>query len=57
MNGEVVVDEGHSTKIDEEDLYNRAHAAANRAWDNWSKRDWAGRSVEQIIPPAFPTRS
>jgi cytosine/adenosine deaminase-related metal-dependent hydrolase len=29
---------------------------AKRAWDNWSARDWAGRSVEQMIPPAFPTR-
>ncbi len=57
VNGDVVIDGGHSSKIDEEDLYGRANAAANRAWDNWSKRDWAGRSVEEIIPPAFPTRS
>jgi cytosine/adenosine deaminase-related metal-dependent hydrolase len=56
VNGEVVIEKGRSTKINEDDLYARADAAAKRAWDNWSKRDWAGRTVEEILPPAFPTR-
>ncbi len=56
VNGEVVIENGNSTRIDESDLYARANASAKRAWDNWSKRDWAGRSTEEIIPPAFPTR-
>lgn len=56
VNGEVVIDKGQSTRIDEADLYSRAEAAAKRAWDNWPKRDWAGRPVEEILPPAFPTR-
>jgi hypothetical protein len=29
---------------------------AGRAWDNWASRDWAERTVEQFIPPDFPTR-
>jgi cytosine/adenosine deaminase-related metal-dependent hydrolase len=56
VNGEVVIEAGRSTRIDEADLYARADAAARRAWDNWPKRDWAGRSVEEILPPAFPSR-
>ena len=56
VNGEVVIESGRSTRIDEAELYARADAAAKKAWDNWPKRDWAGRSVEQIIPPAFPTK-
>lgn len=56
VNGEVVIEDGHSTRIDEVDLCARAETAAKRAWDNWDKRDWAGRKVEEIIPPAFPTR-
>ena len=56
VNGEVVIDQGRSTRIDEAELYSRADAAAKRAWDNWPKRDWAGRTVEEILPPAFPTR-
>jgi hypothetical protein len=56
VDGEVVIDGGRSTRIDDEKLFADAEAAAKRAWDNWSKRDWAGRSVEEINPPAFPTR-
>ena len=29
----------------------RIDDGASRAWDNWASRDWAGRTVEQIIPP------
>lgn len=56
VNGEVVVRDGQSTRIDETGLYERAQTGAARAWDDWPTRDWAGRSVEDINPPAFPTR-
>jgi cytosine/adenosine deaminase-related metal-dependent hydrolase len=56
VSGQVVIEGGRSTRIDEADLLARAEAAANRAWDNWEKRDWAGRKTEEILPPAFPTR-
>ena len=56
VNGEIVIERGRSTRIDEDELYTRADVAAQRAWDNWSKRDWAGRTPEEILPPAFPTR-
>ncbi len=56
VDGEVVVEKGRSTKIDEGELFAQAQAGAQRAWENWAGRDWSGRSVEQIVPPAFPTR-
>ena len=56
VNGAVVVEKGRSTKINDEELFAQAQAGANRAWDNWAARDWNGRTVEQINPPAFPTR-
>lgn len=56
VDGEVVIDQGRSTRIDEGELFAQAEAAAKRAWDNWGSRDWAGRSVEDIVPPAFPIR-
>jgi 5-methylthioadenosine/S-adenosylhomocysteine deaminase len=56
VDGEIVIDQGRSTRIDEAQLFAQAEAGAKRAWDNWAGRDWNGRSVEQIIPPAFPTR-
>jgi len=56
VNGEVVIENGRSTKINDEDLFAQAQSGANRAWDNWAARDWNGRTVEQINPPAFRTR-
>ena len=56
VDGEVVVENGRSTRINDDELFAQAQTGANRAWDNWAARDWNGRTVEQIIPPAFPTR-
>ena len=56
VDGEVVVENSRSTRINDDELFAQAEAGAKRAWDAWSVRDWNGRSVEQIIPPAFPTR-
>jgi cytosine/adenosine deaminase-related metal-dependent hydrolase len=56
VDGEVVVQNGRSTRVNDEELFAQAESGAKRAWDNWAARDWNGRSVEQIIPPAFPTR-
>ena len=56
VDGEVVVENGRSTKINDDELFAQAQAGAQRAWDNWAGRDWDNRSVEQIVPPAFPTR-
>ncbi|MGH7827711.1 MAG: amidohydrolase family protein [Candidatus Binatia bacterium] len=57
VDGEIVIESGRSTRIDETELFAQAEAGANRAWDNWPARDWNGRKAEDIIPPAFPTRS
>jgi len=56
VDGEVVIENGCSTRIDEAGLLAQAEAATKRAWDNWTGRDWDGRTTEEIIPPAFPTR-
>ena len=56
VNGAVVIKGGTSTRIDESELYARANAGAQKAWNEWQNRDWAGRTVEDINPPAFPTR-
>jgi cytosine/adenosine deaminase-related metal-dependent hydrolase len=56
VDGEIVIENGHSTRIDEAELFAQAETAAKRGWDNWAGRDWAGRTTEDIVPPAFPTR-
>jgi 5-methylthioadenosine/S-adenosylhomocysteine deaminase len=57
VDGEVVIENRRSTRIDEAELFAQAEAGAQRAWNNWADRDWNGRTVEQIVPPAFPTRN
>jgi hypothetical protein len=56
INGEVLAENGRSTRINDEELFAQAQVGTNRAWDNWAGRDWNGRSVEHIIPSAFPAR-
>ena len=56
VDGDVVVENGRSTRIRDDELFAQAEAGAQRAWDNWPARDWNNRTVEQIIPPSFPTR-
>ena len=56
VDGEVVIEKRRSTRIDESELFAQAETGAHGAWDNWAARDWNGRTVEQIIPPAFPAR-
>lgn len=56
VDGEIVIENGRSMRIDEAGLFAQAETGAKRAWDNWAGRDWAGRTTEDIIPPAFPTR-
>ena len=56
VDGEIVIANGRSTRIDEDELFAQAEAGAKRAWDSWADRDWNGRSTEDINPPAFPMR-
>lgn len=54
--GEVVVEGGHPTRVDGDEIYARADETARRALDGWAQRDWARRTAEQIVPAALPTR-
>jgi cytosine/adenosine deaminase-related metal-dependent hydrolase len=53
VDGEVVVEKGRSTRINDEELFAQAQTGANRAWDNWAGRDWAGRSSKRSIHRHF----
>ena len=57
VDGEVVVENRRSTRLDDDELFAQAQAGAARAWDSRAGCDWNGRSIEQIIPPAFPRRN
>ena len=54
VDGKVVVEDGSVVGIDEEELASRAQ----QSWGNYragiADRDQAGRSVDELFPPAFP---
>jgi len=56
VGGEIMIDKGASTRVDGEAMYRDAQRLATGAWNNWANRDFARRTVEDIVPPAFPTR-
>jgi 5-methylthioadenosine/S-adenosylhomocysteine deaminase len=57
VDGEVVVENGRSTRIRADELFAQAEAGAQRARATWPARAWSSRTAEQISPPAFPTRN
>ena len=54
VDGEVLVQGGRATRVDEEAVYARARAATERYWSHVPAWRWDGAGVDQIIPPAFP---
>jgi cytosine/adenosine deaminase-related metal-dependent hydrolase len=54
VDGQVLVQGGRATRVDEEQVYAQARDATRRYWANVPGWRWDHRSVEEIIPPAFP---
>ena len=57
VDGDIVINDGVSQRVDEDDLYLKAEEVDRKAWDHWAEKDWAKRTTEEIVPPAFPTRT
>jgi cytosine/adenosine deaminase-related metal-dependent hydrolase len=54
VDGQVLVEGGRATRVDEDAVYARARAATERYWSHVPAWRWDGAGVDQIIPPAFP---
>lgn len=53
VNGEVVIKDGRSSRINETDLYNRAEGVANKAWDNWATGIGRGEGPRRLFLRPF----
>ena len=53
VDGEVLVEEGHFTRLDENALMREASISAENEWDNVHRWHWAGSKADQISPPSF----
>jgi cytosine/adenosine deaminase-related metal-dependent hydrolase len=54
VDGQVLVQGGRATRVDEDAVYARARAATERYWSHVPTWRWDGAGVDQITPPAFP---
>jgi len=54
VDGQVLVEEGKVSGVDERALAERVQASADRILSTVSERDWAGRTHEEMSPLSFP---
>ena len=54
VNGRMLVDQGKLIGFDEASLCRQTQLAAEHMWANVAKRDWKGRSHEEMSPMSFP---
>lgn len=55
VDGEWVVTDGRVPAIDLNDVLPRVQAAGERVWGSWSRHDWAQRTIDEHMPPSYPT--
>jgi 5-methylthioadenosine/S-adenosylhomocysteine deaminase len=53
VDGETLVDNGKYLRLDETELLEKVQAKAEQVWQSVSKWHWTGKSVDDIVPPAF----
>ena len=56
VDGQVLVQGGRTTRVDEDAVLAKARAATEHYWSRVPAWRWDGVGVDQIVPPAFPIR-
>ena len=54
VDGQVLVQGGRATRVDEDAVYAKAREATQHYWSRVPAWRWDGATVDQIIPPALP---
>jgi hypothetical protein len=54
VDGQVLVQGGRATRVDEDAAYAKAREATHHYWSRVPGWRWDGAGVDQIVPPAFP---
>jgi 5-methylthioadenosine/S-adenosylhomocysteine deaminase len=54
VDGQVLVQGGRATRVDEDAVYAKAREATQHYWSRVPTWRWDGATVDQIVPPAFP---
>jgi cytosine/adenosine deaminase-related metal-dependent hydrolase len=53
VDGETLVDNGKYLRLDEDELLEKVQAKGEQVWDSVPKWHWTGKSVDEVVPPAF----
>ncbi len=53
VDGEILVDNGRYLRLDEEELLEKVQAKGEEVWASVPKWHWTGKSVDEVMPPAF----
>jgi 5-methylthioadenosine/S-adenosylhomocysteine deaminase len=56
VDGQLLVEGGRTTQIDEDEVYAKARQVTQSFWSHVPTWRWDGAGVDRIIPPAFPIR-
>ena len=54
VNGKILVQGGHVSRVDEDAVYAKVRQVTQRYWEHVPRWRWDKAGVDQIIPPAFP---
>lgn len=53
VDGEILVDNGKYLRLDEDELLDKVQAKGEEVWASVPKWHWTGKSVDEVLPPAF----
>jgi 5-methylthioadenosine/S-adenosylhomocysteine deaminase len=53
VDGETLVDDGKYLCLDEQELLEKVQAKGEQLWSSVPSWHWTGKSVDEIVPPAF----
>jgi cytosine/adenosine deaminase-related metal-dependent hydrolase len=53
VDGQLLVDGGTCLRVDEEDLKEKIQARGEEIWEKVPSWHWTGKSVDEVLPPAF----
>jgi cytosine/adenosine deaminase-related metal-dependent hydrolase len=54
VDGKVVVRDGRLVNVDQAALAASAQAEADKAWADAPSWNWGGRTIDEMVPPAYP---
>ncbi|OGQ75430.1 MAG: hypothetical protein A3G94_01015 [Deltaproteobacteria bacterium RIFCSPLOWO2_12_FULL_60_16] len=53
VDGEILVDNGKYLRLNEDELLDKVQAKGEEVWASVPKWHWTGKSVDEVMPPAF----